>query len=101
MIGPSAGQRPALEHLVREVLAVPARDHRPTIVERAHRRNVNETHAESGAEWQVEPRMRIRLRDGDDRVLDTTQQFMPTPAGWRITRRHTTPFHPPTLSPVA
>ena len=33
-----------------------------------------------------------------DRVLDTTQQFMPTPAGWRITRRHTTPFHPPTLS---
>ncbi|CAN5619392.1 hypothetical protein BH24ACT15_BH24ACT15_03790 [soil metagenome] len=31
-----------------------------------------------------------------DRVLDTTQQFMPTPAGWRIATRHTTPFHLPT-----
>ncbi len=30
-----------------------------------------------------------------DRVLDTAQQFMPTPTGWRITSRHTTPFHPP------
>lgn len=29
-----------------------------------------------------------------DRVLDTTQQFVPTPAGWRITRRETAPFHP-------
>jgi len=30
-----------------------------------------------------------------DRVLDTTQQFMPTSTGWRITSRHTAPFHPP------
>jgi len=36
-----------------------------------------------------------------DRVLDTTQQFVPTPAGWRITSRHTAPFHPPTQLPVA
>jgi uncharacterized protein (TIGR02246 family) len=36
-----------------------------------------------------------------DRVLDTTQQFVPTPAGWRITSRRTAPFHPPTRLPVA
>ncbi len=36
-----------------------------------------------------------------DRILDTTQQFVPIPAGWRIKSRYTTPFHPPTLSPVA
>jgi uncharacterized protein (TIGR02246 family) len=36
-----------------------------------------------------------------DRVLDTTQQFMPTPEGWRINRRNTTPFHPPKQPPVA
>jgi len=34
------------------------------------------------------------------RVLDTTQQLVPTPAGWRITSRDTTPFHPPTQPPV-
>lgn len=33
-----------------------------------------------------------------DRVLDTTQQFAPTPAGWQITRRDAAPFHPPTPS---
>jgi uncharacterized protein (TIGR02246 family) len=35
-----------------------------------------------------------------DRVLDTTQQVVPTPAGWRITSRDTTPFHPPTQMPM-
>jgi len=40
----------------------------------------------------------VRSGDGQcvtDRVLDTTQQFMPTHTGWRITSRHTAPFHPP------
>jgi len=36
-----------------------------------------------------------------DRVLDTTQQFVPTQEGWRISRRDTTPFHPPMQPPVA
>lgn len=35
-----------------------------------------------------------------DRVLDTTQQFVSTPAGWRITSRHTTTFHPLTQPPT-
>ncbi len=30
------------------------------------------------------------------RILETTQHFVPTAAGWRITRRETAPFHPPT-----
>jgi uncharacterized protein (TIGR02246 family) len=36
-----------------------------------------------------------------DRVLDTTQQFVPTPAGWRIARRDTVPLHPLTPVPQA
>lgn len=36
-----------------------------------------------------------------DRLLDTTQQFVPTPAGWRISHRDTAPFHPSTQPPVA
>ncbi len=36
-----------------------------------------------------------------DRVLDTTQQFVSTHDGWRISRRDTTPFHPPMHPPMA